>query len=117
MQGRSFERRQERSPETAQERELRTVQEKKVALEKSRRLEILRTRYAKLERKLTHPEFPEALRGLPGIIKGHELLKQFEVSGVLIGWLAEEILKQNATETDLAKHKDTDILILDLDQD
>ncbi|MEK7630870.1 MAG: hypothetical protein AAB417_02490 [Patescibacteria group bacterium] len=65
----------------------------------------------RLEQALRHPEMPDAVRGFEGIKVGNAILKEKGVSGVLIGGLAEAVWR-SARPQDLARRKDTDILVL-----
>tara|TARA_Y100000031_G_C8164741_1_gene358742 strand:+ start:216 stop:1004 length:789 start_codon:yes stop_codon:yes gene_type:complete len=67
----------------------------------------------KLELKLKHPEYPNAVKGLEGMQIAHQILQEREASGVLIGGLSEAVWNQRRKEEDLYKHKDVDVLVLD----
>ncbi len=65
-----------------------------------------------LKLKLSHPDIPLATKGLEGILRAHDLLKERESVGVLIGSLAGDIWSQRRKPEDLEKHKDVDVLVL-----
>lgn len=67
----------------------------------------------KLELKLKHPEYPNAVRGLEGMQTAHQILQEREASGVLIGGLSEAVWNQRRKEGDLYNHKDVDVMVLD----
>jgi hypothetical protein len=51
------------------------------------------------------------LRGLPGILAAHEILKERGGSGILVGGLAEAVWNKSRTKVELASHKDVDVLV------
>jgi len=61
---------------------------------------------------LRHPEFPNAAKGLDGMLAADSILKSRNSSGVLIGGLCEEVWNQQTKPEDLLKHKDVDVLVL-----
>lgn len=61
---------------------------------------------------LSHPEFPNPLRGIEGIKSAHDYLKEEGISGFLIGGLAESVLS-NVSVDYLDRHKDVDVLVED----
>ncbi|TSC78723.1 MAG: hypothetical protein G01um101429_679 [Parcubacteria group bacterium Gr01-1014_29] len=61
---------------------------------------------------LHHPENPEMIRGLEGIKTSHEILKERNGVGVLIGGLAEAVWHRDRKLKELDQHKDTDILLV-----
>ncbi len=58
---------------------------------------------------LRSPSFPNATRGLEGMIVADRILKQRKAIGVLIGGLATTIYQKKP----LAKHKDVDVMVAD----
>lgn len=66
-----------------------------------------------LRQELKHPEFPDAVIGLEGMLVAHETLKKKDAAGILIGGLSESIWNRQRTQADLLKHKDVDVLVLD----
>jgi len=65
------------------------------------------------KQELVHPEFPDAVKGLDGMIVADKFLKEKECTGVLIGGLSEAVWHKNRTEKELSSHKDVDVLITD----
>ena len=63
--------------------------------------------------KLKHPEFPNAAKGLEGMIIAHNILKNKEATGILIGGLSEAVWNRQRKKEELDKHKDVDVAILD----
>ncbi|VVB78301.1 Uncharacterised protein [uncultured archaeon] len=70
-------------------------------------LEVLQT--------LKHPEFPNAAKGLDGMLIADNILKSRNGTGVLIGGLAEEVWNKRTKLQDLYNHKDVDVLVLNKD--
>jgi len=62
---------------------------------------------------LREPEFPQAARGLAGMLAADELLKERSARGILIGGLAQAIWNQRRSPSGLESHKDVDVLVLD----
>jgi hypothetical protein len=69
----------------------------------------------KLQLELRHPEFPQAIRGLDGMIAADDLLRERDASGLLIGGLSEAVWNARRTPEQLAEHKDVDVLVFDTD--
>jgi len=61
---------------------------------------------------LRHPEFPNAAKGLDGMLVADSILKSRNSCGVLIGGLCEEVWNRQTKPEDLFKHKDVDVLVL-----
>lgn len=61
---------------------------------------------------LKHPEFPNAVKGLPGMLVADRILKRRNAVGLLIGGLSEAIQDKNRTKEDLSAHKDVDVLVV-----
>jgi hypothetical protein len=61
---------------------------------------------------LRHPEFPNAAKGLDGMLTADSILKCRNSCGVLIGGLCEEVWSRQTKPEDLLKHKDVDVLVL-----
>jgi len=64
---------------------------------------------------LKEPSFPNAAKGLEGMLTAHAMLKDRNSYGVLIGGLAEEVWSQKRKEEDLYKHKDVDVMVINSD--
>jgi hypothetical protein len=60
---------------------------------------------------LKHPDIPEALKGVEGIKRAHEILQEKGERGILIGGLALSIWDSKKSLEDLSNHKDVDILL------
>lgn len=69
--------------------------------------------YFKIEQQLKHEPIPKAVKGLEGIQKANEILKKYNVAGILIGGLAEALYNNSYNENKLYNHKDVDVLVLD----
>jgi len=65
-----------------------------------------------LNQTLKHPEFPNAKRGLEGLMVSHEHLKEKNTCGVLIGGLAESVWNKWRSKEGLYSHKDVDVMVL-----
>lgn len=63
--------------------------------------------------RLRHPGYPNAAKGLDGMLIAHKILKENESAGILIGGLSESVWNKRRKVEDLNKHKDVDVLILD----
>jgi len=69
-----------------------------------------------LEQALRDPKVPEYMaKGLAGLEAGNRMLQERNASGVLIGGLAEAVWNRKRKPEELARHKDTDILVIDDD--
>jgi hypothetical protein len=64
-----------------------------------------------LRQEFKKPSFPNAVRGLAGMIAADKILKEHNASGVLIGGVAEAIWNPARTESELSAHKDVDVLV------
>ena len=73
---------------------------------------LLLRRALELRQELHAPTFPNALRGMGGILEADKILREIEAPGVLIGGLADAVWNRKRTEAELAGHKDVDVLIL-----
>lgn len=62
---------------------------------------------------LKDPEFPQAAKGLDGMLAADRLLREGDATGVLIGGLSEAVWNKRRTAAELAQHKDVDVLVLD----
>lgn len=60
-----------------------------------------------------HPLIPNAIRGMKGLLTADKILKERNSSGVLIGGLSEKICNQRRKRSELLKHKDVDVLVID----
>jgi len=66
-----------------------------------------------LKQTLLEPEYPQACKGLEGMLIAHNLLQQTQAVGLLIGGLSEAIWNQRCKVDDLKnKHKDVDVMVL-----
>ena len=89
--------------------QLRTYQQQRLTCEQKQVLKYL------LQLKLQHdgPEFPEATRGLEGMLIADKMLKEKDARGILIGGCARAIWNQRRTPKELSVHKDVDVAVLD----
>jgi len=60
-----------------------------------------------------HPLIPKATRGMKGLLVADKILKKQNCSGILIGGLSEKIYNQRRKKSELNKHKDVDVLVID----
>lgn len=65
--------------------------------------------------RLRHPDIPNAIHGLDGMLEAHRILQDKGATGVLIGGLSEAVWNQGRTKEELYAHKDVDVLVLDYD--
>lgn len=66
-----------------------------------------------VEERLRHPEYPDAVYGLQGMLTAHQILQEKESVGILIGGLSEAVWNQRRKKSELDKHKDVDVMVLD----
>lgn len=65
-----------------------------------------------LQLKLVAPAPPEAITGIEGINLAHEELLKNNLTGILIGGVAEAVWNKDRTPQELSEHKDVDVLVL-----
>ncbi len=82
--------------------------EKKPLNEQQKALERLLEEVYQIE----HPDIPEALKGLIGMITADEILKEKGKTGILIGGLADQIWRKYNYPEALNEHKDVDVMVL-----
>lgn len=70
-----------------------------------------------LQPKLKHPEFPEAAKGLEGMVDADAILKKKNALGVLIGSLSVDIWKKKTTVEEFRNHKDVDVMVVSPETD
>ena len=68
-----------------------------------------------VKQELKAPEFPYAIKGLEGMKKADEVLKQANSSGFLIGGLGEAIWNERRSRKKLSEHKDVDVMVFSQD--
>src|SRR3989344_519995 len=69
-----------------------------------------------LEQALRDLKVPEYMaKGLAGLEAGNRMLQERNASRELIGGLAEAVWNRKRKQEELARHKDTDILVIDDD--
>lgn len=111
---RSLERRADNGAEKERDIERQQVAKLKKEAEQVRNIAAQKTaeRIISAEKLLKHPEVPEALTGIEGLKKAHEVLIDKREQGVVIGGLAEAVWSSKNLADNLSSHKDVDILIL-----
>ena len=65
-----------------------------------------------LQLKLKHPEFPDAARGLEGMMDADAILKEKNVLGVLVGSLSVDIWRKKVSQEKFRNHKDVDVMVV-----